>query len=64
MLTHNHYKVGMEECGNIRNFYSATISGNEKSGFNDSFYDMLAEHKEVLIKRRSMLSVADPDEEE
>ena len=40
------------------------MSSNGKSGHNVSFDDMPAGHKEVYIKRRNILSVACPDEEE
>ena len=61
---HNQQKAGMEEYGNSRKFYGTMIIDNGKSGHNFSFDDMSAEHKEVHIKRRSMSSVADPEEEE
>ena len=53
----------MEEYGNSINFYGTT-SGNGKYGDNASLGDVLVEHKTFCIKRRNVLSVVDPDEEE
>ena len=44
MLTHNRQKLGIEECGNSRNFYGAITSDNGKRGCNISFDDMPSKH--------------------
>ena len=54
----------MEDCGNSRKFHGTFISGNRKSGRNASFDIMPADHKEVRVERRNILSVADHDKEE
>ena len=54
----------MENYGHSMHFYGIITSGNGISGRNTSFDNVLADHKEVHIKRRSILSVADPEEEE
>ena len=56
--------MGIEEHENCINFHDALMSSNGKSGYNVSFDDMLAEHNQAHAKRRTMLSVADLDEEE
>ena len=61
VLTHHQQKVGMEDYGDSRNSYGTIISGNGKSGYNVSFHDMSADHKEVHAKRRNVLPVVDPD---
>ena len=56
--------MGIEDCGNSKNFYGIITSGNGKSGRKFSFDNVPDAHNEVHVKRRSILSVADPDEED
>ena len=63
-LTNDHQKVGIEEHRNRRNFCDSITSVNGKSGHNVSFNGMPDEHKQDRFKRRNVLSVTAPDEEE
>ena len=56
--------MGIEKCGNKRNFYGTIKSGDRKCGWNASFNDMPVEQKKICIKRRSTLSIVDLDEEQ
>ena len=61
MLRYHQEKDGMESFRNSRNFYGTII--NEKLKVK-SFNDFLDDCKEVHVKRRSMLSVAETEEED
>ena len=50
VLTYDHQKVGMEEFGKSRNLCSTIISSNGKIKCNNSFDDMLVEHKQFHVK--------------
>ena len=63
-LVHYQKKFGMEDYSNIINFNGTIISGNGKNGCSASFDDMPADYNEAHVKRRSMLSIVDPEEEE
>ena len=52
----------MKDYGDSKSFYCHKRKW--KAGYNASFDDMPAEHKEVHVKRRNMLCVVDPKEKE
>ena len=64
MLAQHQQNLGIEDCGNSKNFYGIITSGSEKIGCNASFDVMTADYKEVYVEIRSMFPVVDPDEED
>ena len=54
----------MEKYGNSRNFHGTILSGSGKTGYNIRFDDLPAGKQEVFVKRRTIIDVVDPAEEE
>ena len=63
-LSKDYQKVRVEKFRNSRNFHGAKMSGNGKRGCNISFDSTLEENNQDHVKRRSNLSIVDPDQEE
>jgi hypothetical protein len=64
VLLHEDQREKLKGYGNSRNFYGEILSGSGKTGYQIRFDDLPADHQDVFIKRRNLLTVLEEGEEE
>ena len=64
VLDHDNQRHSLKGFPNNRNYHGTVISGSGKQGYSIRFDDLPTDHQDVYIKRRQLLTVLEPTEDE